>query len=100
MISIQDAVRNSVAFAKDAFAESDLAPWSSIRLEEVEKSRHEGQDVWLITLSIPLTHAENAPSVSPILPFEKERRYKVFTVDRETGEVISMRIREFAGAHE
>lgn len=97
MISIQDAVRNSVAFARDAFSGSDLASWSNIRLEEVEKSRCNGREMWLVTLSIPLKATETI--VSP-LPFEKERIYRVFTVDRETGEVLSMRIREFAGTHE
>jgi hypothetical protein len=57
-------------------------------LEEVELSEDGAH--WLITLSF-----EIAPSNTVVLPFQPPRtKFKVFTVDAKTGEVLKMRIRK------
>ncbi|WP_404396266.1 hypothetical protein [Pseudoalteromonas phenolica] len=54
-----------------------------LSVEEIEKDNTE--NVWLITLGIAeMTYAINKP---------KNKEYKIFKVEVETGEVISMKIR-------
>jgi len=59
---------------------------SGAQLEEVEIA--EDGKYWLITLSYPLTE------VTGLLNFNYKRRYKVFKIDAETGEILSMKIRK------
>jgi hypothetical protein len=80
-----------VEFAKTLWPDWEQYVWKSqVRLEEVEQSEINGSKAWLITLSIP------KPDVDFL---SVERQYKVFSVHGETGEVLSMKIREFAGVH-
>ncbi len=74
------------------------AEWAHhVQLEEIEQGKAEGAAVWLITLSVPKKLAVLGTSFPNITD---ERHYKVFAVDKETGEVRSMKIREFAGVHD
>ena len=59
---------------------------SNIQLEEVELT--DDGKYWLITLSYPV------PSEIAALNFNFKRKYKVFTIDRQTGDVKSMKIRK------
>ena len=61
---------------------------SDILLEEVERDKEGPNDVWLITLSVP-----GRAGLSVL-----GRDYKRFVVRGDTGEVVSMKIRELAGA--
>jgi hypothetical protein len=87
-------IDHAVQSAK-AFASKSLGPerTENIRLEEIESSVVDGKSVWLITLS-------HGVSVSPIirqmLGADSDREYKVFTVTKDTGEVLSMKIRLLA----
>ncbi|HVN04785.1 MAG TPA: hypothetical protein VMT86_10230 [Bryobacteraceae bacterium] len=83
MISVKEAAAKAVEFAQ---ALLNLAP-GEVLLEEVESSTLDSAPVWLITLSVPPRP----------LPFGR-RDYKTFTVRADTGEVLSMKIRELAGA--
>ena len=71
-----------------------------LRLEEVESSIEGNADVWYITLSMvdlntPITSIGTALSaLKPKAP----RTYKRFTVNKQTGEVTSMKIRELSNA--
>ncbi len=58
---------------------------SGAQLEEVEIT--EDGKYWLITLSYPL--AEGG-----LLNLNYKRRYKVFKINAETGEIMSMKIRK------
>jgi hypothetical protein len=61
-------------------------------LEEVESGKIEDKQTWVITLSFRDKElGVRALSQDP-------RAYKRFWVDKQTGEVISMKIREMAGA--
>ncbi|MEO5923710.1 MAG: hypothetical protein ABIR70_07795 [Bryobacteraceae bacterium] len=89
MIPVKQAVKSAVEFAGSLW--EDLAWVTRSRLEEVEKGEVHGRTVWLVTLSIP---APDADFLDP------KRLYKVCAVDAETGEPLSMKIREFAGVHD
>jgi hypothetical protein len=88
MVGIKEAVAAAVQFATTLLPPTRT---SDIRLEEVEAGEHKGQGVWLITLSMGGQGLGFlAPSVS--------RDFKTFAVHKETGEVLSMKIRQLAGA--
>jgi hypothetical protein len=90
MVSIPEAVKKTKEFAQALFEISV----TDLRLEEIQSGSADGQPVWLITLS--------APSVSAMLfarPAAGQvngRDYKTFTVSKDSGEVLAMKIREFA----
>jgi hypothetical protein len=89
-MDIDQAVQTATAFASKSLGEQRT---QNIRLEEIESSTIGGQPVWLITLS----HGRNlSPAVSQLLGADGDREYKVFTVTKDTGEVLSMKIRLLA----
>ena len=83
MLNVKDAVTQAFAFTESLLDGSRVA---NLLLEEVEKRG----DKWLITLSMPSSH--------PLGALSPNRDYKTFTIDAVTGEVLSMKIRELAGA--
>jgi hypothetical protein len=96
MVEIKDAVRNAMAFAKDSLGPERT---QGIRLEEVESSTVDSRPVWLITLSNALI--KQGPLVPGTIPnwaigADAEREYKVFTVAKDDGEILSMKIRLLA----
>jgi len=87
MITVKEAVASAVEFARNMLD----PPPQDLRLEEVELGKIGPNDVWLITLSRPADFTG--------LEFLRGRReYKVFTVRGDTGQVVSMKIRELANA--
>lgn len=92
MITIENAVDSARAFASRLYAEGEL---KQLRVEEIESS--EDNKKWFVTLGwiepairqiggfAGLTNASLEP-----LP----RVYKLFTIDAETGEVKSMKMRD------
>ena len=88
MVSIKEALNAAKEFARTVL---EGGQYSSLRLEEVESSTVDGKPVWLITLSMPAPDQVEAMLVG-------RRDYKTFTVQKEDGEVLSMKIRELAGA--
>jgi hypothetical protein len=85
MVGIKDAVFAAVQFAKSVLSQTRT---DDIRLEEVEAGDYKGQDVWLITLSM-----DDQSAMSVLMG----RDFKTFAVNKETGEVLSMKIRQLAG---
>jgi hypothetical protein len=97
-MEIKEAVQKAITFAQAALGAPRTA---NIRLEEIESSTVEGKPVWLITLSSGSVMGDAA--TSPLMAYatsawgaEREREYKVFTVAKDTGEVLSMKIRLLA----
>jgi len=90
MSSIKEATQSAMAFAVEALGPERT---HGLRLEEVEA----GDGIWRITLSmlsVPdpseatnIVAAISALSATP-------RDYKVFTVKKISGEVLSMKMRE------
>jgi len=94
MIPIEMAVDNAVQFAKKV-----LEPGRSgeMLLEEVDTSVVDDREVWLITLSVPRPKPSGLQFGNVVSP-PSDRQYKAFTVDGETGRVLSMKMRELSGA--
>jgi len=84
MIDVKTAVRKALEYVREL---QDYLPKSEFRLEETE---FVDPGFWQITLSF---------SESPLgLPFgpPSARTYKVFRIDANTGEVLSMKVRSLA----
>jgi hypothetical protein len=90
-MEIKDAVKAAIAFATATLGQDRLA---GLRLEEIESSIVNGRAVWLITLSGASTMDHLTAALG--LDSGRGREYKVFTVAKDDGEVISMKIRELA----
>jgi hypothetical protein len=90
-MEIDQAIQSAMAFAAKSLGPERTA---NIRLEEVESSVVDGKPVWLITLSGGMDVP--SPVVRQLLGAHAEREYKVFTVTKDTGEVLSMKIRLLA----
>ena len=93
MVSIQEATKNAIAFAREALGPERT---KEMRLEEVESTTVDGEDAWLITLSLSVPTGQAGSFLSALGPDKRE--YKSFTVIKRDGEITSMKIREMAGA--
>ena len=78
------------------FAESILDPprASGLRIEEIEAPKVNGEHSWSITLSMPSPGSLPSSGIFGKTP----REYKTFTVNSQTGQVLSMKIRELVGS--
>ncbi len=92
MVNIKQATANAVTFARESLGESRA---SGIRLEEIDSETVGGRDHWLITLSM-LDIDAPGNHFAAITGMHGNREYKVFHVLKDTGEVTSMKVREFA----
>jgi hypothetical protein len=92
-MDFKDAVRNAIAFAT-----ASLGPGrtTDLRLEEIESSTVGESAVWLITLSTASPPEGNLSALRLMMGADPGREYKVFAVSKETGEVLSMKIRLLA----
>jgi len=93
MIDVKQAVKAAIQFAEDTLGLEEAA---GARLEEIEVTPDDG--FWLITLGLPVRAAleEGRTVWEALSAAPKKRDYKVFKVNRTTGEVVSMKIREAA----
>lgn len=91
VVPLRDAVDHAIAFASETLG---AAGTQGIRVEEVDVK----PESWLITLSmIDPDESENGlAAINAALGSPRKRAYKVFTVRRDTGEIVTMKIREFA----
>ena len=98
MASIKEATENPIAFARAALGPERVR---GARLQEVESTKADGEDAWLITLSM-LSPAEGlfsvGDSVAASILGHGKREFKSFTVRKRDGEVLSMKIRELVNA--
>jgi hypothetical protein len=85
MITVKEAAAGAVEFARTMLD----PPPQDLRLEEVEVGKADRIDAFRITLSM-----QDRTGLGSL----GRREYKVFTVRRDTGEVVSMKIRELAHA--
>jgi hypothetical protein len=84
-ITVKEAVAGTVEFVRNMLD----PPPQDLRLEEVEVGKYDRVDTWRITLSM-----QDRTGLGSL----GRREYKVYTVRRDTGEVVSMKIRELASA--
>ena len=88
MIDVKQAAQSASNFVTGLYANEII---SDVRLEEVELT--EDGKYWLITLSLPPPKS----AISAVFQIGA-RQYKIFKVDADTGEVLSMKIRELEHA--
>ena len=80
MITVKEAARRAVAYFTELYGNQ----FGSVLVEEVEQS----DGYWHITLGYDL------PSVIAQFGGKAPRGFKAFKIDANTGEVVSMKIRE------
>jgi len=83
MIDVKQAAQSAASFVYELYRDKGA---SDVRLEEVELV--EDGKFWLITLSF-----QPPPTIGVLLQ-KPSRQYKTLKVDAETGQVLSMKIRE------
>lgn len=83
-IDVKQAVQAAAEFVESIYGTEASC---GLRLEEVESA----EEFWLITLS--LIRMEHFSSTFAALAGQPHRDYKVFKIDRTSGEVVSMKIR-------
>lgn len=86
-------VKQAVQIAKQKAEEMLGRP--PIQLEEVEREKYKGREVWSITLSFPI--GENSPLAKQLIagPLRRDVDYKRFLIDTTSGDLVAMKIREF-----
>ena len=84
MINVKEATEKAKEHLMAFFPDAE-----EIQLEEVELTPDKA--FWLITLS----YAGVSNSVASSLLVGKSMRYKIFKLDAESGEVLSMKVRDF-----
>lgn len=96
-VDINGAVAAAIEFARNSLGAQRTV---DICLEEIESSSLDGIEVWLITLSAafvpPGSIAAMLAGVGATLGADATREYKIFTVSKSNGEVLSMKIRLLA----
>ena len=97
MVSIKEATERAVAFAREVLGNERT---TGVRLEEIESTTEDGEDAWLITLSMrtPFDESEDFTAAITDPLGTRNRQYKSFIVHKQSGEVKAMRIRKLAGA--
>jgi len=85
MISVKEAAKNAYEYMKEIPGYENN---EEIAVEEVELSEEEStaKKYWLITVGYPV-------GFNILQPTSRSKEYKIFKVDADTGEVISMKIR-------
>jgi hypothetical protein len=86
-ISVKLAVEKAMGYVRDLYQGERLR---DLLLEEVELS--EKQNQWLVSVGFSLPKEEPVAIISPSRPLA--RHYKVVRIDAETGEPLSMKIRD------
>lgn len=84
MITVKEAAQSAVNYYKDIYhtINGEL-------IEEVELDKD--RNYWYITLSFPV--GNEPQTLANILQPKVERRYKIFKINAENGEVESMKMR-------
>jgi hypothetical protein len=96
MVSIKEATERAMEFARDVLGRKRT---TGVRLEEVESTSLDGEDAWLITLSMPIPDNDLSGLAASINDAfgTRNRQYKSFMVLKRDGEVKSMKNRKLAG---
>jgi hypothetical protein len=81
VIGIKEAVQKAADYFTDLYPRR----FTNVMVEEIEQTDGD----WLITLGY-----DDVPDVFSQLAKKTTRRFKLFKIDGETGDVISMKIRE------
>ena len=88
MIDVKEATKRAIEYFADVFPNG----YQNVRLEEIEVS--DARRYWHITLGFDLPPTTEVSAVAQALGRKPERAYKRFTINRETGDVVSTTIRK------
>lgn len=88
MINVQEAIKRSLDYAKGFYGRSI----DGILLEEIELV---DETNWIITLSFYLEESSNPATRTFGILTQQNRRFKQFKINAESGDIVSMKIREF-----
>jgi hypothetical protein len=80
MINVKEAVQKAAEYFADVYPNK----YPNVLVEEIERTNGD----WLITLGYDI------PDISALLSRKPTRHFKLFKIDGQTGEVLSMKIRE------
>jgi hypothetical protein len=86
MIDVKQATKRAIEYFSDLFPNG----YQNVRLEEIEIS--DDHRYWYVTLGFDVPPAPGSSALAQALGAKSERAYKRFTIDRETGDVVSMKI--------
>ncbi len=93
MIEVTQAIKNATTSAAEFLSSTHF---SQLQVEEVEHNTPDKQ--WLITLGFNILEQKTYKNIGRILQNDHDqqydRKYKIFKVNDQTGEVLSMKIRE------
>ena len=93
MIGVKEAINVAMHAAKKYYEDQEI---SDLALEEVELDKSHNR--WLITLGFLVpdkSPRQTAFGLEETLGVKKViRKYKIFTIDAESGKVLSMKIRK------
>jgi hypothetical protein len=91
-VTVQVAVSNAMGFVRDLYKGANI---DDLLLEEVEFS--ESTQQWLITIGFMISKIRD-DSTTLLLPKRNlARHYKIVHIDAQTGQPVSMKIREIGG---
>jgi hypothetical protein len=85
MIEPKNAVENAAKYYREVSSDN-----SALQLEEIELSGDKTK--WLVTLS----HPGPNPSLAVLMGNGDNRIYKAFSIDAETGNVESMKVKKIS----
>lgn len=91
MIEVKQAIKNAT-IAVDEFL--NQVNFSQLQVEEVE--HNENKKEWLITLGFNISKPNTLKNIGLTLQGDQQydRKYKIFKINDQTGEVLSMKIRK------
>ena len=89
MLTVKEAVNRAFKFIHEAYADKTL---HQLELEEVELSEDENH--WFVTLGFSTPSSSRDAIETLVGTPRSERKYKIFKINAETGEIKSMKIRE------
>lgn len=86
MINLKEAIKKAEEHAKYLFGD----PLKNLQVEEYESS--EDEDTWLITLGWDEVIKTNMSPIQVAMGLNTERVYKIFYVNKETGNIDKMKM--------
>lgn len=91
MLTVREAVQRARENATEFYQDAEI---SDLQLEEVELDEAAG--FWLITLGFNVPNANPMRGLGAAIAGERQyiRKYKIFNIDVNTGDLKSMKIRE------
>jgi hypothetical protein len=91
-VPVQTAVSNAMSYVRNLYASE---PIGDLLLEEVEFS--ESTEQWLVTIGFTVSKITDDSTSFMFAKRNLARHYKVIHVDAQTGQPVSMKIREMGG---